>query len=173
MGLKFSVERFRVSSPSLSLSRSLYKQCILLNRLHTGETPYHCTYCEKKFMRKEHLKNHVRWGSKTNALSLPASYFLIFYVLILINHTSSYANNSFTTLFQYLKPVTTRCYRTCKIPSYTDKNWFWPYRDVRMSTRKPLTPTFAQKHLGLDHTDRTKVVDLDLQWMYHINNVVH
>lgn len=29
-------------------------------RLHTGETPYQCTYCDKKFTRKEHLTNHVR-----------------------------------------------------------------------------------------------------------------
>lgn len=29
-------------------------------RLHTGETPYQCSYCQKKFTRKEHLTNHTR-----------------------------------------------------------------------------------------------------------------
>lgn len=59
---------------SLFLSVSLLLVCydrkslpipssLSLTRLHTGETPYQCTFCQKKFTRKEHLTNHTRWAA--------------------------------------------------------------------------------------------------------------
>merc|ERR1712113_1357586 len=29
-------------------------------RKHTGENPFQCTFCTKKFKRKQHLTNHVK-----------------------------------------------------------------------------------------------------------------
>lgn len=46
---------------------------VTLARLHTGETPYQCTYCQKKFTRKEHLTNHTRWEKTTTKVKLHTS----------------------------------------------------------------------------------------------------
>uniref|UniRef100_A0A182VV42 C2H2-type domain-containing protein n=1 Tax=Anopheles minimus TaxID=112268 RepID=A0A182VV42_9DIPT len=45
---------------ALTAGRSLREKNTLPIMLHTGETPFQCSYCQKKFTRKEHLTNHVR-----------------------------------------------------------------------------------------------------------------
>ena len=87
-------------------------------RLHTGETPYTCTYCQKKFTRKEHLTNHVRWGTV----------YLISLILLNVNHS----HLPYIPYFPFKNNVLIQCRR--KVPSQEQKQHHKSYPTTTTTT---------------------------------------